>query len=71
MRRLVFVAVVCLAMPAVTLAQGAQTRAARPAAPAPAKNDKLAQAYEQFLLGHHLEDRRRHSRRDRSLQEGD
>jgi len=56
MRRLVFVAVVCLAMPAVTLAQGAQTRAARPATPAPAKNDKLAQAYEQFLLGHHRED---------------
>jgi tetratricopeptide (TPR) repeat protein len=56
MRRLVFVAVVCLAMPAVTLAQGGQTRAVRPAAPAPAKNDKLAQAYEQFLRGHHLED---------------
>ena len=56
MRRLVFVAVLCLAAPAVTLAQGARVRAARQAQAPPARNEKLAQAYEQFLLGHHLEE---------------
>lgn len=44
---------VCVAVSSTATAQAARNRAPQPAATSPAK---LAQAYEQFLIGHHLEE---------------
>src|SRR5262245_62069858 len=54
MRRSIIVAVVCLGLPAAVAAQTRATTPQQPPAPL-AKDGKLAEAYEQFLLGHHLE----------------
>src|SRR6187455_708114 len=55
MRRLLAVAVLLLCVPTALAAQTPRARAPQePAAPL-ASDVKVAQAYEQFLLGHHLE----------------
>src|SRR5438874_2137248 len=48
-----FVTAVCVAVPSLSAAQTARNRTPQLAPAAPAK---VAQAYEQFLLGHHLEE---------------
>jgi tetratricopeptide (TPR) repeat protein len=53
MKFAVFITAVCVAVPSMSAAQAAPNRAARPAAAAPAN---VAQAYEQFLIAHHLEE---------------
>jgi tetratricopeptide (TPR) repeat protein len=53
MKLAVFVTAVCVVMPSLSAAQGARNRPAQLAATPPAK---VAQAYEQFLIGHHLEE---------------
>jgi tetratricopeptide (TPR) repeat protein len=53
MKLAVFVTAVCVAVPSMSSAQAARNRAPRPATAAPAN---VAQAYEQFLIGHHLEE---------------
>ena len=53
MKFAVFVTALCVAVPAVSMAQAARKPAPQVAAPSPAK---VAQAYEQFLIGHHLEE---------------
>ena len=53
MRLAVLVTALCVAVPSLSIAQPARNRAPRPAPPAPAN---VAQAYEQFLIGHHLEE---------------
>jgi len=54
MKIAVFATAVCLLVPPVTAAQGARPRATQPPTAPPAQ---VAQAYEQFLIGHHLEER--------------
>ena len=54
MKLAVWATVVCVATPALCAAQTARARTPQPPAAAPAK---VAQAYEQFLLGHHLEEK--------------
>lgn len=53
MRLAVLVTALCVAVPSLSIAQPARNRAPRPTPPAPAN---VAQAYEQFLIGHHLEE---------------
>ena len=53
MKLAVFVTAVCVAVPSMSMAQAARNRAPQLAPPSPAK---VAQAYEQFLIGHHLEE---------------
>src|SRR5438876_4807596 len=53
MKFAVFVTAVCLAVPSMSSAQAARNRAPQLAPASPAK---VAQAYEQFLIGHHLEE---------------
>src|SRR5687768_10293811 len=49
-----FVTAACLLVPQLTAAQAARSRAPQLPATPPAQ---VAQAYEQFLIGHHLEER--------------
>ena len=53
MKLAVFVTAVCLAVPSLSAAQTSRNRAPQLTVPSPAK---VAQAYEQFLIGHHLEE---------------
>src|SRR5207248_11427592 len=53
MRFAVCVTVLSIAVPSTLVAQAPRNRTSQLASPAPAK---VAQAYEQFLLGHHLEE---------------
>jgi len=53
MKLAVFVTVVCVAVSSISAAQGARSRAPQAPATSPAR---VAQAYEQFLIGHHLEE---------------
>ncbi len=53
MKLAVFVTAVCVAVPSISTAQTPRNRAPQPAPASPAK---VAQAYEQFLIGHHLEE---------------
>ena len=53
MKLAVFVTAVCVAVPSMSTAQTPRNRAPQPA---PAPPAKVAQAYEQFLIGHHLEE---------------
>jgi tetratricopeptide (TPR) repeat protein len=53
MKPAVLAIVVCLAVPSISAAQGTRPRSTQPGATTPAK---VAQAYEQFLIGHHLEE---------------
>ena len=53
MKLAVLVTAVCVAAPSMSTAQAARARSPQQAAAPPAK---VAQAYEQFLIGHHLED---------------
>src|SRR5437773_9648446 len=53
MKLAVIVTAVCVAVPSMSAAQAARVRSPQLAATAPAK---VAQAYEQFLSGHHLEE---------------
>jgi tetratricopeptide (TPR) repeat protein len=54
MKTAAFAIAACLLVPTVTAAQAARPGAQQPPATAPAK---VAEAYEQFLIGHHLEER--------------
>jgi tetratricopeptide (TPR) repeat protein len=53
MRLAVFLTAVCVAVPSMSAAQAARKRTPQLPAASPAK---VAQAYEQFLIGHHLEE---------------
>src|SRR5437763_1005338 len=53
MRIVVFVTAVSIAVPTMSAAQAPRNRAPQLVATPPAK---VAQAYEQFLIGHHLEE---------------
>jgi tetratricopeptide (TPR) repeat protein len=53
MKLAVFVTAACVAVPSISAAQAPRARAPQATA---ASTSKVAQAYEQFLLGHHLEE---------------
>src|SRR5881394_1618053 len=53
MRFAAFLTAVCIAVPSIAVAQASRSRGAQVAPPPPAR---VAQAYEQFLIGHHLEE---------------